>query len=97
MQLRLNISFIFHEDRFIDLGMWEEISCKYCGEQLSLPHALVECINQKHNVLPGQNNTPCTNQAIYLQFLSDLSNIKQTPLSYKNIYLSVRNTIENYI
>ena len=95
VQIRLNLNTIFYEDRVIDLGMWEEKFCKFCGNQLSLSHALCECPNNVK--LRQQLSFTCTDQLSYLNFLSDIANVKHTSIQYKNIYVFVQNVIKNYV
>ena len=94
-QLRLNLSTIFYEGRYLDMGMWVERNCKFCGDQLSLSHALHECKGSA--ALRRNFSLPeCSEPATYLLFLSELSNKKQTVITYSNICGYVKQVIQQF-
>ncbi len=95
-QLRLNLSTIYFQDRFFDLGMWERMNCKFCGDELSLSHALHEC-NSMLSLRYRFRFPICTDQESYLRFLSDLSNKQQDQQTYNNICVFVKLVIKNYV
>jgi len=84
-QIKLNMNTSFYEGRALDLDMWEEEYCKFCGNQLSLSHALHEfALNVK---LRQQLSFLCSDQLSYLRFLLNLGNKKQTSTQYKSTCL----------
>ena len=87
VQSRLNYSIIYNRGKWHNLGMFDSVSCRFCGELDSFPHLFICAHTSSLLPLIAQQDPPS-------YILSLVNNKDSSFKDFKNLYLFVTRALQ---